>query len=175
MREARLIADGCGQKWAVALRRNCKKCQVHQASPASLGCKGQEVLNSFTGKSMWNWDAGDIHVRFLLPSGRWLDGLLIFTVAVAGLYGAARLGLTPRDPASGVGVVFAPWVSESSAVTRATTAGARFVRFGGLPFVVVVVPEAPDYIGRIARQAFLVIDPRVLDACLRLVVGKAAP
>lgn len=105
---------------------------------------------------------------------RWLDGILIFTVAIVSLYGAARLGLKPRDPAAGVGVVFAPWVSDSSAVNRATETGARFVRFGGLPFIVVVVPDAPDYVARISAQgAFLVVDPQVLAACLSLVSGAA--
>jgi hypothetical protein len=111
-------------------------------------------------------------VRVLSISRRWLDGLLIFTVAIASLYGAARLGLKPRDPATGVGVVFAPWVSESSAMHRATEAGGRFVRFGGLPFIVVVVPETSDYVARIAADgAVLIVDPKVLAACLSLVGG----
>lgn len=111
------------------------------------------------------------HVRVLI-SGRWLDGLFIFLVAVASLYGVARLGLKPHDPATGVGVVFAPWVSETAAVNRATAAGARFVRFGGLPFIVVVVPEASDYVARISSEgAFLVVDPQALAACLRFVGG----
>jgi hypothetical protein len=108
----------------------------------------------------------------LAPIGRrWLDGLLILIVAVVALFGGMRLGLTPRDPAGGVGVVFAPWVSESSAIQRATEAGARIVRRGGLPFIVVVVPDTPDYMTRIAEQALFVVDPRALEACLRLVGG----
>lgn len=107
-------------------------------------------------------------------SRRWLDGLLISIVAIASLYGAARLGLKPRDPAAGVGVIFAPWVSEASAVNRATTAGGRFVRFGGLPFIVVVVPEVADYVARISEEgALLVVDPQALAACLSLVDGTA--
>ena len=113
-------------------------------------------------------------VQVLSISRRCLDGFLIFTVAVASLYVAARLGLKPRDPAMGVGVIFAPWVSETSAVDRATAAGARFVRFGGLPFIVVVVPEAADYVARISAEgAFLVVDPQALAACLSLVSGTA--
>lgn len=105
---------------------------------------------------------------------RWLDGFLIFSVAIASLYGAARVGLKPRDPAAGVGVIFAPWVSEASAVNRATAAGARFVRFGGLPFIVVVVPEAANYVARISADgAFLVVDPQALAACLSLLSGMA--
>ena len=106
---------------------------------------------------------------------RWLDGLLILAAALTGLYGAARLGLTPRDPAAGVGVVFAPWVSESSAFARATATGARFVRFGGAPFIVVVVPETPDYIAQISADgAVLIVDPQALAACLRLFSGTVS-
>lgn len=116
---------------------------------------------------------GWLSVRVLSISRRCLDGLLIFLVALASLYGSARLGLKPRDPAAGVGVVFAPWVSEAAAIRRATQAGARFVRLGGLPFVVVVVPESPDYVATIEGQALLVLDPRALEACLRFVSGGA--
>lgn len=107
-------------------------------------------------------------------SRRWLDGFLIFIVAIVSLYGTARLGLKPYDPAAGVGVIFAPWVSETSAMTRATAAGGRFVRFGGLPFIVVVVPEAVDYVARISEEgALLVVDPQALAACRALIDGVA--
>jgi hypothetical protein len=59
-------------------------------------------------------------------------------------------------------------------MNRATAAGARFVRFGGLPFIVVVVPEANNYVGRISSDgAFLVVDPQVLAACLSMFSGTA--
>jgi hypothetical protein len=113
-----------------------------------------------------------IAVRAFFISRRWLDGALIAAVAVASLYGAARLGLEPRDPATGVGVVFAPWVSEQSALSRATAAGARFVRYGGFPFIVVVMPDTPDYVARISSAgALLVVDPQALAACLSFVSG----
>ncbi len=102
----------------------------------------------------------------------WLERFLIVCFAFASLYGAARLGLKPRDPANGVGVVFAPWVSEAAAASRATEAGARLVRFGGLPFIVVVMPETPDYVSQLSgKGAVLLVDPQVLAACLRLVGG----
>jgi hypothetical protein len=105
---------------------------------------------------------------------RWLDGVLIAAVAIAGLYGAARIGLKPRDPAAGIGVIFAPWVSEATALQRATAAGARVVRYGDVPFVVVVVPDAPDYVGRmLAAGALLVVDPRTLAACLSFLSERA--
>jgi hypothetical protein len=120
---------------------------------------------------VWIWNAGDCLVR-VLSSRRWFDGGIIAIVAVASLYGAARLGLKPRAPDSGVGVVFAPWVSETAAIRRATEAGARFVRFGGAPFIVVVMPETPDYLARIAADgAVLLVDPKVLAACLSLAGG----
>ncbi|MBI4273898.1 MAG: hypothetical protein HY659_04290 [Rhizobiales bacterium] len=97
----------------------------------------------------------------------WLDGLIIFVIAVTGLYGSARLALQPRDPAVGVGVIFAPWVSSEAALIRAVEAGAQFVRYGGLPFIVVVMPDVPDYQSRIlASGALFVADPRALAACL---------
>jgi hypothetical protein len=105
------------------------------------------------------------YVRVFSLSRHGLDGLLILIVAVAGLYGAVRVGLQPRDPASGIGVIFAPWTSESSALERAT-AGARFVRFGAWPFIVVVVPDTPDDAARLSDAgAWLVVDPQVLAAC----------
>ena len=99
----------------------------------------------------------------------WLDGALIFVIAVTSLYGSVRLALKPRDPAAGLGVVFAPWVSGEAALMRAVEAGARFVRHGGLPFIVVVMPDAPDYQTRILESgALLVTDPRALAACLSI-------
>jgi hypothetical protein len=98
---------------------------------------------------------------------RALDAAVITSVAVASLYGAARIGLEPRDPMRGVGVIFAPWTGADAAIVRAVEAGGRFVRFGGLPFIVVVEPERADYLDRIkAAGAFLIVDPLVITACL---------
>ena len=42
----------------------------------------------------------------------------------------------------------------------------RFVRFGGLPFIAIVIPEAPDYSSRILGEgALLLLDPQALAAC----------
>jgi hypothetical protein len=98
---------------------------------------------------------------------RVLDSVLVGTFALLSLYLTARIGLAPRDLADGVGVIFAPWTSGEVALRRAVGAGGRFVRFGGLPFVVVVIPEDPDYLARIAADgALLVVDPQALAACL---------
>jgi len=103
------------------------------------------------------------------------DAALITFVSIASLFVAARIGLAPRDPANGVAVVFAPWTSAQAALTRATDPGSRFVRYGGFPFIVVVIPEAPDYSARILREgALLVVDPQALAACLSGFRPKAA-
>lgn len=110
---------------------------------------------------------GIVFMRIARRRRHVVDGTLIALFAIASLYGAARLSLKPRDPAQGVAVVFAPWVAPEAAFRRAVDPGARFVRYGGLPFVVVVMPDVPDYQQRIlASGALLVVDPRALAACL---------
>ena len=99
--------------------------------------------------------------------GRAFDAAVITGFALASLYAAARIGLEPRDPARGVGVIFAPWTGADAAFVRAVEAGGRFVRFGGLPFIVVVEPDGADYLDRIkAAGALLIVDPLVITACL---------
>jgi hypothetical protein len=106
-------------------------------------------------------------VHTTLP--RWsriLEGMAIAAFALISTLAIARIGLEPRDPSRGVGVVFAPWTDAGAAFTRAVAAGGRFVRFGGSSFVVVVEPEGPDYVRRVkGAGALLVIDPRILAAC----------
>jgi len=104
-----------------------------------------------------------------LPSrlGRALDAVALAIFAVASFLLVARIGLAPRDPSEGVGVVFAPWTGADAAFVRAVEAGGRFVRFGALPFIVVVSPETADYADRVrAGGALFVVDPRILAACL---------
>ena len=105
---------------------------------------------------------------------RCLDAALISLLAIASLFAIARIGLQPRDPANGIAVVFAPWTSAGAVLTRATDAGGRFVRYGGFPFIAVVMPETPDYSSRIlAEGALLALDPRALAACFSGSVLKA--
>ena len=95
-----------------------------------------------------------------------MDGGLIALLAIGSFYISARIGLQPHDSAGGVAIIFTPWTDAHDAMTRAVTAGARFVRYGGLPFIVVVVPDGPDYSSRIFDQgALLVVDPQTLAAC----------
>ena len=95
------------------------------------------------------------------------DTLLIAAFALGSLFATASIALAPKDPSSGVAVVFSPWTSAAAALARATDPGSRFVRYGGFPFIVVVVPDAPDYLSRIsAAGALFVADPKALAACL---------
>jgi hypothetical protein len=97
---------------------------------------------------------------------RCFDAALIALLAVASLFAAARIGLKPRDPANGVAVVFAPWTSAAATLARATDPGSRFVRYGGFPFIAVVIPERADYSSRVLGEgALLALDPQALAAC----------
>lgn len=99
--------------------------------------------------------------------GRILEGTAIAAFALISTIAVARVGLEPADPSRGVGVIFAPWIDENTALTRAVAAGGRIVRFDGPSFVVVVEPESADYVRRIKDAgALLVVDPKILAACL---------
>ncbi len=95
-------------------------------------------------------------------------------VTCISLYGAARLSLAPRDPSTGIAVLFAPWVDAEESLTRSVAAGARFVRHGGYPFIAVVQPDDSRYERRIlAAGALMIADPVALAACLRLSAASA--
>src|SRR5215467_5009146 len=99
--------------------------------------------------------------------GRVLEAAALAAFALASFLIVARIGLAPRDPAQGVGVVFAPWIDADAAFIRSVEAGGRFVRFGAFPFIVVVTPETADYADHVrAAGALFIVDPRVLAACL---------
>jgi hypothetical protein len=72
----------------------------------------------------------------------------------------------PANSENGVAVIFAPWTSAQTSLERATADGSRFVRFGGLTSIAVVMPAAAGYAGRMLDNgAWLVVDPKVLAAC----------
>src|SRR5260370_42161501 len=76
----------------------------------------------------------------------------VFDVAVIGgfvfasLYVTARIGLGPRDPARGVGVIFAPWTSGEAALRRAVGAGAGSLGSGGRSKVARPIPVRGCYL-----------------------------
>jgi hypothetical protein len=99
--------------------------------------------------------------------GRIFDIALLGSLTIGSALAAAHVGLAPRDPANGVAVVFPPWTAADAALSQAVEAGSRFVRFGGLPFIAVVMPDDAGYAARIrAAGAWLVADPQALAACL---------
>jgi hypothetical protein len=107
---------------------------------------------------------------------RSLDIALVVGFALASLYATVRIGLGPRDAGAGeagVGVIFTPWTSGEDAMRRAVGAGARFVRYGGAPFIVVVMPESQDYPARLGG-AVLVVDAGIVTACQKLLGGASS-
>jgi hypothetical protein len=100
-------------------------------------------------------------------SRRWIDAILLATLSAGVFYFSARTTLAPRQPEQGVAVVFAPWTSPASAMEQTVEAGARFVRFGGFGFVTIAIPNDREYPARAFSQgAWLVVDPKVIAACL---------
>jgi hypothetical protein len=96
-----------------------------------------------------------------------LDATLLVTVAFVSLLASGYLVLKPRDPASGVAAFFAPWSNTETTFLRSVEAGTRFIRFGGFPFIAVVMPEDADAYARLrAAGAWFIADPKALAACL---------
>jgi hypothetical protein len=97
-----------------------------------------------------------------------LDATLIAAVAFGSLIAAASIALAPKDLSAGVAVVFSPWTDAAAALARATDPGSRFVRYGAYPFIVVVIPDTPEYLSRVSGEgALFVADPKALAACLK--------
>ncbi len=109
-----------------------------------------------------------------LPSFRALfDHSLIAAAALLSLAVSAHLALKPRDPANGIALVFAPWSSEQATFLGALESGGRFVRFGGLPFIAVVMPENSQTKLN-AVGAWFVADPKAIAACLEWAGRKSS-
>jgi hypothetical protein len=101
------------------------------------------------------------------------DAAALLLLSLGALVAAVLVVAAPRDPSRGVAVIFAPWTTAASALTRAA-AGARFVRFGGAPFVAIAVPDDETYAARMyAAGAWLIVDPQVVAACLSPFSQKA--
>ena len=99
-------------------------------------------------------------------SGRIAEIAIFAVVSLVALAASARIGLVPPNADNGVAVIFAPWTSPQTSIERATADGSRFVRFGGLTFITVVMPKAAGYAERMLDSgAWFVVDPKVLAAC----------
>ena len=96
-----------------------------------------------------------------------IDGLVLAVLSLGALYVAARGALAPTDQSTGVAVVFAPWTPADIAMIRSVEAGSRFIRFGALSFIAVVMPDHPDFSKSIDRAgAWFVVDPKAVGGCL---------
>ena len=101
------------------------------------------------------------------PANLWFDRLAVAAMAALSFAVLAAFSFAPAADGGPVAVVYAPWVPAAAALARASGAGARFVRFGALPFIVVVMPEAEDYAARVrAGGALFTADPQALGGCL---------
>lgn len=106
-------------------------------------------------------------MKLQLPHSPWFDRLAIAATAVASLVTVAAMAFAPDGAGAAVAVVYAPWTSSADTLARATQAGARIVRFGAAPFIVVVMPERTDFVARArAGGALFMLDPQALAACL---------
>lgn len=62
--------------------------------------------------------------------------------------------------------MFSPWTSAANTVAQSVAHHGRFMRFGGAPFIAVVMPENDRYVDEtLAMGAWLVLDSRLLAAC----------
>jgi class 3 adenylate cyclase len=95
------------------------------------------------------------------------DCLMIGFAAAVSLIAAIALQTRPSgDAIEQVAVVFAPWIDGAEAMRRSVNAGARFVRFGGADFLVVVKPENEAFRSNVhASGALMLVDPRWAGAC----------
>src|SRR5689334_18644126 len=113
---------------------------------------------------LWNLPALDHQAS---SRRHWIDIAALAVLSIVALGFTARIALEPRAPELGVAVIYAPWTSSEQTLARTVDAGARFVRFGGPSFVAVAVPDDRDYPARArAAGAWLVVDPKVVAACL---------
>jgi hypothetical protein len=116
---------------------------------------------------LWKLPAADRPVSL---HRHWIDIAALAVLSIAALGATARFALVPRAPEAGVAVIYAPWTAPEQTLARTVEAGARFVRFGGSDFVAVAIPDGPDYPARVrAAGAWLIVDPKILAACLSVV------
>lgn len=98
---------------------------------------------------------------------RLTDYVILVFVALLPL--GVAVGALFAPPADGpVAAVFPPWWGDTRAFAAASAAG-PVVRFGAVPFIVVVA--ADDRARLRAAGAWLLLDPRALGACSATTVG----
>ena len=94
----------------------------------------------------------------------WLPAALL---ALGSIVASAWLVLQPKASSYDLLVVFAPWWSLEDVFRAAAGSGAAVVRPGPWPFSLIV--RVPDKEGRTAIEAagaWLLLDPRKIDACI---------
>jgi hypothetical protein len=97
---------------------------------------------------------------------QWRDiGLITGLALCSGVVTLASLPGPAAGPAAPLAVIFPPWVSGEEAVSRSLATGARLLRQGAVPFVVVLAPEANTLAARPAG-AMLVLRLDGLAGCI---------
>jgi hypothetical protein len=96
----------------------------------------------------------------------WIPAAILLLVS---FLGTATLGLWPSGAAGApIAAVFPPWWSAERSFAAAASAGGAIVREGAWSNILVVMPGDGDFAHRLqAAGAWLLLDPRALDACLK--------
>jgi hypothetical protein len=109
-------------------------------------------------------------IPFSVLSRRVFDTAIMAAVSLAAMYPAAHGALRPASFDAGVAVIYAPWIGFDDAFRQSVAAGARFVRGGALPFIVVVLPDDADFERRVrAGGAWMLADPVALAGCFNAI------
>jgi hypothetical protein len=95
----------------------------------------------------------------------WLPAIVLLLVSFVG---TAGLSLLPSDAVDApIAAVFPPWWSAERSFAAAASGGA-IVREGAWSNILVVKPADGDAASRLyAAGAWLLVDPKALDACLK--------
>ena len=96
----------------------------------------------------------------------WLPAVLLLLVS---FLGTAWIGLRPS---SGIGepvaALFPPWWGAERVFAAAASAGGAIVREGAWPSILVLTAADGDFADRLhAAGAWLLLNPKALDACLK--------
>jgi hypothetical protein len=109
-------------------------------------------------------------IPFSAFSRRLFDTAIMAAVSLAAMYPVAHAALRPASLEAGVAVIYAPWTGFDDAFRQSVGAGARFVRGGALPFIVVVLPDDSEFEQRVrAGGAWMLADPVALAGCFNAI------